>query len=788
MPLLHPWLRLLLAAVLTLWGCMAPALGPTAATASLRVRLADDDAPYRLAFLPNPDWRRAVATLGTAGGTTLTAEAPRGTAIEFTSITPGSGFTLSVKLYRPTPEGGEAEVRTLERTNMTIVPGVNTLALGSFTTTHPTPTAAAARAPERSYVTSLLQALKGAQFNDPKGVAVDASGNVYVADYANHRIRKVSPTGVVTTLAGSTQGFADGTGTSAKFSNPYGVAVDASGTVYVADSGNHRIRKVSPTGVVTTLAGFSWGFADGTGTSAQFTSPGGVAVDASGNIFVADRGNNRIRKVSPTGVVTTLAGSTQGFADGTGTSAQFSNPYGVAVDAGGNAYVADYANHRIRKVSPTGVVTTLAGSSANSYADGTGTSASFNYPFGVFVDASGNVYVADSANNRIRKVSPTGVVTTLAGGSGGFADGTGTSAKFSNPYGVAMDTSGNLYVADLSNNRIRKVSTTGVVTTLAGSGTRGSSDGSALAGFAGPNCVAIDAAGNLYVAEKDQHRISKILPDGTLTTLAGGSAAGFADGTGTSAQFTNPRGVAVDASGTVYVADHNNHRIRKVSPTGVVTTLAGSGTNGYSDGTGTSASFNYPMGVAVDASGTIYVADYNNNRIRKVSPTGVVTTLAGSGAWSFGDGTGTSASFNYPTGVAVDASGNVYVADSSNHRIRKVSPTGVVTTLAGGGTSGFGGFADGTGTSARFNYPAGVAVDASGYVYVADSSNHLIRKVSPTGFVTTLAGTYSWSGGGGFADGPGTSAQFAWPTGVAVDGNGHVYVADQNNDVLRWIR
>jgi hypothetical protein len=191
MPLLHPWLRLVLAAVLTLWGCVALAVGPTAATASLRVSLADDDAPYRLAFLPNADWRRAVATLGTAGGPTLTAEAPRGSAIEFTSLTPGSGFTLSVKLYRPTPEGGEAEVRRLERTKMTIVPGVNTLALGSFTTTHPTPTVAAARAIEGIFVSSIPRTGRVAQFNYPTGVAVDASGTVYVADSDNNLIRHI---------------------------------------------------------------------------------------------------------------------------------------------------------------------------------------------------------------------------------------------------------------------------------------------------------------------------------------------------------------------------------------------------------------------------------------------------------------------------------------------------------------------------------------------------------------------------------------------------------------------
>jgi len=315
--------------------------------------------------------------------------------------------------------------------------------------------------------------------------------------------------GVVTTLAGSTQGYADDTGAAAQFSGSTGVAVDAAGNVYVADNYNHRIRKVSPTGVVTTLAGSTQGYADGTGAAAQCNNPSGVAVDVAGNVYVADWGNNRIRKVSPAGVVTTLAGSTQGYADGTGAAAKFDGPVGVAVDAAGNVYAADSSNRRICKVSPAGVVTTLAGSTKG-YADGTGAAAKFDDPAGVAVDASGNVYVADWGNNRIRKVSPVGVVTTLAGSTRGYSDGTGASAKFSNPTGVAVDEAGNVYVADWGNNRIRKVSPAGVVTTLAGS-TKGYADGTgAAAQFSLPSCVAIDGAGTIYVGDHGNHRIRKI--------------------------------------------------------------------------------------------------------------------------------------------------------------------------------------------------------------------------------------------------------------------------------------
>ncbi|WP_205521234.1 putative Ig domain-containing protein, partial [Psychroflexus aurantiacus] len=477
---------------------------------------------------------------------------------------------------------------------------------------------------------------------------------------------------VVSTFAGSgASGFADGTASSAQFSLPLGVAVDASGNVYVADYGNHRIRKITPAGVVSTLAGSTHGFADGTGGSAQFNLPVRVAVDASGNVYVADYGNHRIRKITPAGVVSTLAGSTQGFADGTGGSALFNLPVRVAVDASGNVYVADYGNHRIRKITPAGVVSTLAGSTQG-FADGTGGSAQFNLPVRVAVDASGNVYVADYGNHRIRTITPAGVVSTLAGSTQGFADGTGGSALFNLPVRVAVDASGNVYVADYGNHRIRKITPAGVVSTLAG------------------------------------------------------STHGFADGTGSSAQFNNPHGVAVDASGNVYVADYSNQRIRKITPAGVVSTLAGSGISGFADGTGSSAQFNDPFGVAVDASGNVYVADFNNHRIRKITPTGVVSTLAGS-TQGFADGEGSSAQFRSPTGVAVDASGNVYVSDRGNHRIRKITPTGVVSMLAGSGVSGF---SDGTASSAQFNTPYGVAVDASGTVYVADAFNHRIRLIS----------------------------------------------------------
>src|ERR1017187_2048500 len=336
----------------------------------------------------------------------------------------------------------------------------------------------------------------------------------------------------------------------------------------------------------TTLAGMSnssVGSADGMGSAARFYSPVGVAVDSAGNVYVADTYNHTIRKVTPAGLVTTLAGSAgwRGGADGTGSGARFYGPTGVAVDSAGNVYVADAGNNEIRKVTPAGVVTTLAGNTVSSgSADGTGSAARFYQPTGVAVDSAGNVYVADARNNTVRKVTSAGVVTTLVGsaGSSGSVDGTGSAARFYQPTGVAVDSAGNVYVADAGNNTIRKVMPAGVVTTLAGSaGWDGGADGtSSVARFYGPAGVAVDSAGNVYVADRENNTIRKVAPAGVVTTLAGSAWAGSADGTGAAAQFYLPYGVAVDSAENIYVADTYNHTIRKVTAAGMGTTLAGS--------------------------------------------------------------------------------------------------------------------------------------------------------------------------------------------------------------------
>ncbi len=624
---------------------------------------------------------------------------------------------------------------------------------------------------------------------------------LYLAALRTHAQLTYSPY-AFTNLAGrpGSAGTADGTGTVARFTTPHGVAVDGAGNIYVGDTFNHAVRRISPAGAVTTIAGSAGnkGYADGVGNAEapRFNSPIGLSADSSGNLYVADNGNEIIRKVTPAGVVTTVAGRVgiKGSVNATGTNASFNSPNGTVVDGSGNIFVADLVNRTIRRIAPGGIVTNFAGTTASlGTNDGVGTAARFNAPMGLAVDAANNIYVADQGANSIRKITPGAAVTTLAGlgGQSGTNNGTGTGARFLGPQALAVDNGGNVYVCDTGNHTIRMVTPGGVVTTIAGSpGLRGTIDGTnGVVRFDTPRGIVVDAATNIYVAAAGKSTIRKLVLAGTncvVTTLAGGENGSF-DGTGTAAQLDTPYGLAVDGAGNIYAVDRNNHDIRKITPAGVVTTFAGlPGQAGSTDGTGAGAQFNAPEGLAVDENGNIYVSDYFNNAVRKIAPVGtnwVVTTLAGCPTCPGGtnDGPGTAARFDNAFGLTRDSSGNVYVADTVNKTVRKLTPAQpewIVSTFAG--APRIGGSLDGTGDAARFASPLGLAADANG-IYVADASS--VRKITYDRVVTTLAGCTVCAPGAN--DGTGAAVLFGTARAVAVDGAGNLFVADSSSHLIR---
>ena len=395
------------------------------------------------------------------------------------------------------------------------------------------------------------------------------------------------------------------------------------------------------------------------------------------------------------------------------------------------------------------IITTIAGNGIGGYTGdgGAATAAELNTPAGVVVDAAGNVYMTDFNNNRIRMVSTAGIISTYAGtGVGGFSGdgGQATAAELYNPTEVAVDAAGNVYVADQGNNSIRKVSTAGIISTFAGNGT---------------------------------------MLSYSCTTCYGGDG-----GQATAAELWEPAGVVVDAVGNVYIADYGNSRIRTVNTAGIISTFAGNGTNAYSGdgGQASSAELYGPNGVAFDAAGNVYIADTDNNRIREVTTAGIISTIAGNGTTGYsGDGgQATAAELNLPYGIAVDAASNVYIAVERNNRIRTVSTAGIISTVAGNGTLGYSGDG-GQATAAEFNYPYGVAIDAAGNLYIDDESNERIRTVSTAGIINTVAGNgaVGYTGDGGQA----TVASFNNPKGVAFDAASNVYIADYGNNCIRKV-
>jgi sugar lactone lactonase YvrE len=665
----------------------------------------------------------------------------------------------------------------------------------------------------------VIQTLAGGAANDgrpatqialaiPLGAAVDASGNIYIAEALMNRVRRVSATsGIVTTVAGTgTAGFSGdgGPATAATMSTPSAVAFDHAGNLYIVDNDNHRVRRVDAASqIITTFAGggIPGLLGEGGPATAAGITPAAIALDASDNLFLSDAVSNRVRRVdAATRIITTVAGTgDHGFAGdgGPATAAKFDAIRGLAFDSAGNLFVADMINERVRRIdAATKVISTVAGTGAIGYSGdgGPATAAMLALPQTVAVDGAGNLYIADNDNARIRKVdATTGTISTVAGtGTGGFSGdgGPASAALLSYSTSVTLDTSGNVYITDSGSGRIRRIDrSTNVISTVAG----GSGDNvpASAAVLLGPRDVAFDAAGNVYIADQLNHRIRRVdARTRVLTTVAGTGTGGFSGdgGPATAAKLYSPFGVAIDARNNIYIADDDNYRVRRVDGvTGTIATLAGNGTNGFSGdgGPAIAASLGEVSAVAVDASGNVYIADPGNARIRKVDPAGVITTFAGGGNTQGDGGPATSATV-FASAITTDAAGNVYIAESGPGLIRKVDAiTKIITTIAGGGPFN----ATGEGlpaTTANLRSPNGIALDSAGNLYISEANGNRVRKVSAaTKTIVTIAGngTAGFLGDGGAA----AAAQLNDPNGLRVDAAGTIYIADNGNNRIRVV-
>jgi trimeric autotransporter adhesin len=618
-----------------------------------------------------------------------------------------------------------------------------------------------------------------------------SGSNIYFS--AGNSVFRLDSAGSMTLIAGNSRAGFSGDGgpaVSAQLNNPQGMALDSAGSLYIADAGNNRVRKVNSSGVITTFAGNGgagapgfWGDG-GPATDALIHTPVAVAIK-DGKVYIVAAADNTIRVVGTDGIISIFAGEGyKGYYGDTKAAnvAGITSPQDIFFQSDGTALVADTGNATIRKIATDGTISTVSGNGAVGLSgDDTATSLAMSAPFGVTADSNGNFYIAEFGTNRIRKVDKaSGKITTAIGnGNLGFGGDGGAPDKveMNGPTAVALDGSGNLIFVDSLNYRIRKLSG-GNVTTIAGNGqiSKGGDGGAATsAQLYGPQGVAVDAAGNLYISDTLNNVVRRVAANGTIANFAGnGSTGSGGDGSAaTSAQLNGPQGLAVDSAGALYIADSGNNRIRKVSG-GTISTLTG-GNN----------ELNKPYGVAVDTGGNVYVADFGSNRVIRVTAAGAASTFAGTGVSGYsGDGgPATSAMLKGPQAVAVDNSGNVYIGDSGNNRVRVVS-AGAIRTFAGNGVAGYD--RDGVAANAtQVGNPVAVAADSSGSVYVSDGSSR-VRKIFANGLIATIGGngTIGYSGDGGNAAG----ARFNRPVGLAVAANGNVYVADSNNNAVRVLQ
>ncbi|MEO8126253.1 MAG: hypothetical protein ABI822_04120 [Bryobacteraceae bacterium] len=645
----------------------------------------------------------------------------------------------------------------------------------------------------------------GSAINAPLGklyaVTVDKNDVLYFSDYDSQMVMRLNADGTVTVVAGNGFQFNSGDGgpaTHAGVFNPQGLAFDSAGNLYIAESYQHRIRKYS-NGVITTYAGSVQGFTGDGGQSvnARLNYPTGLAIDTSGAVYFADTQNGRIRRIGPDGVITTVAGNGKNGFDGDGgpaVNATLNSPEGVAIDGGGNLYIADTLNSRIRKVDSSGNITTVAGAGPGYAGDGgPALNAQLARPKEMFFDAAGNLYIADSFDQVIRRIDTKGVITTVAGSATPGFSGDGDQAlkaALGAPNGVAMDSKGNLYIADTLNLRIRKVDPSGIITTVAGNGKfRIAPDNTPAANafLLQPEDVAMDSAGNLYIADTQTNRVAKVTPAGAPITFAGTGQYGFGGdgGPANKAFLTAPRGLAAAADGSVFIIDSENFRIRKVAPGGTITTVVGNGLPGYTGDNGPSskAQIQSARGLALDEKGNLYISDQGCHCIRMIDSAGIIRTIAGTGKAGFsGDnGPASAAQLNTPQKLVADGAGGLYIADVNNNRVRKIDAAGRITTVAGNG--GLGPGKSGVAVTEDVAAPLGVALDKAGNLYISAYYWGAVHKVTPDGQITVVAGNRQtgFSGDGG----PGPLASLWIPNGLTTDAAGNVFVADEYNNRIR---
>ena len=635
-----------------------------------------------------------------------------------------------------------------------------------------------------------------AQFSTIKGITVDRWGNLFISDTGNNRVRKVTPDGVVTTVAGNgTPAFGGdgGPAAAASLNQPYGLATDWNGNLYVADCGNGRVRRIAADGTISTVAGngSNGGPVGQTGpaTQARLMSPRNLAIDRLGNLYISEFDGFRIRKVTTDGQISMAAGTgVMGFnGDGPALATEFSYPAGLAIDAGEGLLIADTQNGRLRRLA-NGAVTTVGGPALQGMPSGP---ALQGMPIGVAIDAAGAIYLA-GGGTFLQEHPANGADQWIhaAGGTSGFLGdgGPATSAALTAVWDVAIDLQGNIYIAD--GMRVRRIDRQGIIQTVAGDGYRtalGDGHRATAAILYQPTAVTLDGSGGLYITDTGTNRVRRVAPDGTIGTFAGTGVAGQSPDwvPATQAYLPSPVGLAPGPGGSILIADQTDNRIRMVTFNGLISTFAGNGTPGRGpEGEPPAATdLQDPRGLCADRAGGVYIVDSMNERVLRVFA-GAVTEIAGNGEGGYsGDGgEARFAQINLATACAVDTAGNLYLADTSNNRIRKVTADGLIHTIAGSGQPGYSGD-EGPATAARLNAPSGIAVEDDGNVFLADTGNHRIRQITPDGVIHTIAGSGTagyWGDGG-----PASGAQLYSPKGLVLDGAGNLYIADTGNNRVR---